>query len=69
MKGVKKNVYRISMVETWRRLHGEPRRGWDDNIKVDFKEIGWENVDYVRLARSRDQWRAVVNTAMNISVA
>jgi hypothetical protein len=51
------------------RLHGEPRRGWDDNIEMDCKEIGWENIDYVRLARGRDHWRAVVNTAMNISVA
>ena len=34
-----------------------------------FKEIGWENADYVRLARGRDQWPALVNTAMNISVA
>ena len=50
------------------RLHGEPRRGGGDNIKMDFKEIGWENVDYVRLAWGRDQWWAVVNTAMNISV-
>jgi hypothetical protein len=51
------------------RLYEEPRRGWGDNNKMDFKEIGWENVDCVRLARGRDQWRAVVNTAMNISAA
>ena len=51
------------------RLHGGPRRGWDDNIEMDFQEIEWENVDCVRLAWSRDQWRAVVNTALNISVA
>jgi len=41
----------------------------DDNIKIDFKEMGLESVDYVCLARGRDQWRAVVNTAMNIGVA
>jgi hypothetical protein len=52
-----------------RRMLGKPKRKQDNNIKMHLKERGWENVDYVRLARGRDHWRAVVNTLMNVSVA
>jgi hypothetical protein len=38
----------------------------EDNIKLDLKEIGWEGVDWIHL--DRDQWRAVVNTLMNLRV-
>jgi len=39
-------------------------RSWD-NIKVNLRDIGWQGVDWVHMAQDRDQWRAVVNTAMN----
>jgi hypothetical protein len=39
---------------------------WDDNIKMNYEEIGWENVDFIRLAQDRDKWRALVNTVMNL---
>jgi hypothetical protein len=39
-----------------------------DNIKIDLKEIGWEGMDWIDLAQDRDQWRALVNTVMNILV-
>jgi hypothetical protein len=41
---------------------------WEDNIKMDLKEIGWEVVDCIYLAQDRDQWRAVVNKVMNLRV-
>jgi len=42
---------------------------WEDNIRMDLWEIGWEGVDWIHLAEdSRDQWRAVVNTVMNLRV-
>jgi hypothetical protein len=44
-----------------------PRHRWEDNIKMDVKEIGLEDVDYVR--QDRDKWRALVNTVLNIRVA
>jgi hypothetical protein len=44
------------------------RHTWDDNIKMDFREIEWGGVDWINLARDRDQWRTVVNTAMNLLV-
>jgi hypothetical protein len=36
------------------------------NIKIDLSEIGWDGVGWVDLAQDRDQWRALVNTVMNI---
>jgi hypothetical protein len=35
-----------------------------DNIKMDLTEIGWDGIDWIDLAQDRDQWRALVNTAM-----
>jgi hypothetical protein len=40
----------------------------DDNIRMDLREIGWEDVDWTPLAQDKDQWRAVVNTVMNLRV-
>jgi hypothetical protein len=47
---------------------GRPRRRWVDNIKMDLGEIGWDGRDWVDLAQDRDQWRALVYTAMNLRV-
>jgi hypothetical protein len=48
-----------------KRPLGRPRLRWVDNIKMDLIEIGWDGVDWIELAQDRDQWRALVNTAMN----
>jgi hypothetical protein len=45
---------------------GKPRRRWEDNIKIDLREIGWSGMDWIDLAQDRGQWRALVNTVMNI---
>jgi hypothetical protein len=37
-----------------------------DNIKMDLREIGWDGVEWIDLAQDRDQWRALVNTGMNL---
>jgi hypothetical protein len=47
---------------------GRPRRRWVDNIKMDLREMGWDCVDWIELAQDRDQWRALVNTVMNLRV-
>jgi hypothetical protein len=47
---------------------GRPRRRWVDNIKLDLREIGWYGMDWVDLAQDKDQWRALVNTVMNLRV-
>jgi hypothetical protein len=33
---------------------------------MDLREVGWEGVDWIHLAQDRYQWRAVVNTVMNL---
>jgi hypothetical protein len=40
-----------------------------DNIKMDLREIGWDGMDWIDLAQDREQWRALVNTVMNLRVA
>jgi hypothetical protein len=52
-----------------RRPLGRPRRRWEDNIKMDLREVGWGDMDWVNLAEDRDRWRALVNAAMNLRVA
>jgi hypothetical protein len=47
---------------------GRPRRKWEDNIKMDIREIGFGDVDWIHLAQDRDRWRALVNTVMNLRV-
>jgi hypothetical protein len=37
-----------------------------DNIKMDLTEMGWSGVDWINLAQDRDQWRALVNTVINL---
>jgi hypothetical protein len=47
---------------------GRPRRRWEHNIGMDRREIGWEAMNWMYLTPDRDQWRAFVNTVMNIMV-
>jgi hypothetical protein len=48
-----------------KRPLGRPRRGWVDNIKIDLREIGWDGMDWIDLAKDRDQWRALVKPVMH----
>ncbi|KAJ4435036.1 hypothetical protein ANN_23609 [Periplaneta americana] len=49
-----------------RRPLGRPRRRWEDNIKMDLREVGYDGRDWINLAQDRDQWRAYVRAAMNL---
>jgi hypothetical protein len=40
-----------------------------DNIKIDLREIGWDDVDWIDLAPNKDQWKALVSTVMNLRVS
>jgi hypothetical protein len=51
-----------------RRPLGRPRCRWEDNIKMDLREIRFGDVDWIHLAQDRDMWRSVVNTVMNLRV-
>jgi hypothetical protein len=50
------------------RLLGKPRRRWEDNIKIDHREIVFGYVDWIHLTQDRDQRRTLVNTVMNLLV-
>jgi hypothetical protein len=45
-----------------KRPFGRARCRWENNIRMDLQEIGWEGVDWMHLAQDRDQWQALVNT-------
>jgi hypothetical protein len=51
-----------------RIILGRPRRRWEDNIKMDLREVGWGGMDWINLAQDRDRWRALVYTVMNLRV-
>jgi hypothetical protein len=51
-----------------RRPLERPRFRWEDNIKMDLRETGWGSIDWIDLAQDRDQWRALVNTVLNLRV-
>jgi hypothetical protein len=51
-----------------RRQLGGTTRGLGDNIKIDLRETECGRIDWIHLAQDRDQWRAVVNTVMNLQV-
>jgi hypothetical protein len=64
-----RNAYRIMVGKPeGKRPLRRPRRRWVDNIKMDLRGIGWGGVDWIDLAQDRDQWRALVNTVMNLRV-
>jgi hypothetical protein len=69
MNGEKRNIYRILVGKAeGKRLLGRPRRRWVDTIKMDLRERGWGGIGWIDLAQHRDQWRALVDTVMNLQV-
>jgi hypothetical protein len=64
-----RGVYRVLV----RRPEGKrplvrPRRRWEDNIKIDLREIGIDGANWIQLAQDTAQWRACGNTVMNLRV-
>jgi hypothetical protein len=43
-----------------------PRNGWENNVKMDLRELQWEGIGCFHLAVDRDKWQDVVNTVMSI---
>ena len=50
------------------RQLGRPRRRWEDNIKIDLKQVGLRSMDWIVEAEDRDSWRAFVNAVMKFRV-
>jgi len=67
--GDKRGVYRVLMGKPegkrplWRLI-----RRWEDNIKMDFQEVGRGGMDCIELAQDRDRWRALANAVMDLRV-
>jgi hypothetical protein len=51
-----------------KRPLGRPRRRWEDNIKIDFQEVGGGGGDWMELAQDRNRWRALMGTVRNFRV-
>jgi ribosome biogenesis protein Nip4 len=49
-----------------RRPPRRPRQRWEDNIKMDLRETGFGDVDWIHLAQDRDRWQTPVNAVMNL---
>jgi hypothetical protein len=65
----KRNAYRILVRKPeGKRPPGRHRRRWVDNIKIDLRDTGWGDMDWVDLAQARNRWRALVKTVMNLRV-
>ncbi|KAJ4451368.1 hypothetical protein ANN_02830 [Periplaneta americana] len=60
--------------ELWRELGdrrkrplGRPRRRWEDNIKMDLREVGYDDRDWINLAQDRDRWRGLCEDGNELS--
>jgi hypothetical protein len=69
MHGEGRGVYRVLVVRPeGKRPLKRPRHRWEGNIKMDLREIEINGVNWIRLTQDRVQWRAFVNTVMNLWV-
>jgi hypothetical protein len=68
--GEGRGVYRVLVGRPeGKRPLGRHRRRWEDNIKMDLREVRIYGANWIRLAEDRVQWRAFVNTVMNLQVS
>jgi hypothetical protein len=67
--GEERKVYKVLVGKPeGKKPLGRPRLRWEDWIRMDLRETGWESVDWIRLAQDRDRWRAAVNAVNNLRV-
>jgi hypothetical protein len=64
-----RNVYSVLVGKPeGKRPLGRPKRRWEEGLKMDLRDIGWEDMECIHLAQYSDRWRAVVNAVMNLRV-
>ena len=64
-----RNAFRIlTGTPKGKRPLGRPRRRWENNIRMDLKEIGINTRNWVDSCQDRYYWRALVNVALNLQV-
>jgi hypothetical protein len=67
--GEERKVYKVLVGKPeGKRPLGRPRCRWEDEIRMDLREIGFGGVDWIRLAQDRYRWRTVVSAVMNLRV-
>jgi hypothetical protein len=65
----RRSVYRVlEEKHEKKRPLGRPRSRWEDNIKTDLYEVGWEGMDWIDLAEDTYRWLGVVNAVKNLRV-
>jgi hypothetical protein len=68
--GERRGIYRVLFGRPeGKRPLGRPRCRWEDNIKIDLREVGMDGANWTQVARDRVQWRAFLNTVMNLRAA
>jgi hypothetical protein len=66
-RGEKRNAYRLLVGRSeGKRPLRRPRSRWVDNIRMDLGEVGWGDVDWIGLAKDRNRWRVLVDSALNL---
>jgi hypothetical protein len=64
-----RGIYRVLVGSSeGKRPLGRPRHRREDNIKMDLREIGIDEANWIQLAQDRVQWRSFVSTVMNLRV-
>ena len=67
--GKRRGVYRVLVWKPeGKRSLGRSRRKCENNIKINLQEVGYEDMEWIDLAKDRDRWRALVNAVMNFRV-
>jgi len=67
--GEERHIYRVLVGKPERRRPlGRSRYRWEDNVKMDFQEVGCGGMDWIELAQVRDRWRSLVNAVVNLRV-
>jgi hypothetical protein len=64
-----RGVYRVLVGRPeGKRPLESPSRMWENNIKMDLREIGIDGANWIQLSQDKVQWRVCVNTVMNLRV-
>jgi len=67
--GERRGIYAAFVGKPERKSQlARPRPSWEDNIKMDFQEVGYRGMDWIELAQDREWWWERVNAVMNLRV-